>query len=130
MELEFAVHQDGGTQSYPFTIENADCLRIDWRPLIQAMIDDLLAHVQVEQIASRFHSTLAEFALHVASMASIHDVVLGGGCFQNRTLLERTITRLHAKGFEVWWPKQVPPNDGGLALGQIVTLKYVAKAGG
>ena len=47
-------------------------------------------------------------------------VVLSGGCFQNRYLTERTVRRLQAEGFQPYWHQRVPPNDGGIALGQIV----------
>jgi predicted NodU family carbamoyl transferase len=46
-------------------------------------------------------------------------VVLSGGCFQNRYLSERVIARLEAEGFRPYWHQRVPPNDGGIALGQI-----------
>jgi len=46
-------------------------------------------------------------------------VVLSGGCFQNRYLTERTVARLREAGFQPYWHQRVPPNDGGLALGQI-----------
>jgi len=46
--------------------------------------------------------------------------VLTGGCFQNKYLTERTIFRLRAEGFEPFWHRQVPPNDGGIAVGQVL----------
>jgi hydrogenase maturation protein HypF len=46
--------------------------------------------------------------------------VLSGGCFQNRYLTEQTVSRLRASGFSVYWHKDIPPNDGGIALGQVV----------
>jgi hydrogenase maturation protein HypF len=45
-------------------------------------------------------------------------VVLSGGCFQNRVLVERTVARLEARGFRPYWHQRFPPNDGGIALGQ------------
>jgi hydrogenase maturation protein HypF len=47
-------------------------------------------------------------------------VLLTGGCFQNRVLLERAVRELRESGFEAFWPQRVPPNDGGIALGQIM----------
>ncbi len=46
-------------------------------------------------------------------------VVLSGGCFQNRVLTERAVGRLREAGFRPYWHQRVPPNDGGIALGQI-----------
>jgi hydrogenase maturation protein HypF len=48
--------------------------------------------------------------------------VLSGGCFQNRYLLERTIDRLQAAGFRPVWHQRIPPNDGGIALGQVAAV--------
>lgn len=129
MELEYSVDDGDDCEPYPFEIERSECLRVDWRPMVRAIVDNLEESTAIGQLASRFHSTLAEVALQIAYAAREHDVVLGGGCFQNRILLERTISRLRDGGFEVWWPKQAPPNDGGLALGQIVALNQFREAG-
>jgi hydrogenase maturation protein HypF len=48
---------------------------------------------------------------------------LSGGCFQNRYLTERTVRRLRAEGFQPYWHQHVPPNDGGIALGQVVAAR-------
>ena len=56
-------------------------------------------------------------------------VVLTGGCFQNRYLLERAVRGLAAAGFRPYWHQRVPPNDGGIALGQIVAALSAAGAG-
>jgi len=50
-------------------------------------------------------------------------VVLSGGCFQNRYLTERTVARLRAENFSPYWHQRVPPNDGGIALGQVVAAR-------
>ena len=63
---------------------------------------------------------------HVAERAGVRDVALTGGCFQNRWLLSRAVARLRADGFTPHWPRWVPPNDGGIALGQVMA---VARAG-
>jgi hydrogenase maturation factor HypF (carbamoyltransferase family) len=57
-------------------------------------------------------------------------VVLTGGCFQNRILLEGAVGRLNAEGFRPYWHQRVPPNDGGIALGQIAAASLVVGAGG
>lgn len=128
MELEFCVDHSDEPEPYPFEVDQSECLRVDWRPMIQAVVANLKRGIPAGQIASRFHSTLAEVALQIAYAAREHDVVLGGGCFQNRVLLERTVSKLRDGGFRVWWSKQVPPNDGGLALGQIVALSHLSEA--
>jgi hydrogenase maturation protein HypF len=54
-------------------------------------------------------------------------VVLSGGCFQNRILLEGTVTELKKKDFEVYYHSQVPTNDGGVSLGQAVIAGSMMK---
>ena len=70
-------------------------------------------------IAARFHNTLADAIVAVARHVGEPVVALTGGCFQNRLLLERTVPRLRAKGFQVLLHECVPPNDGGISLGQV-----------
>jgi hydrogenase maturation protein HypF len=54
-------------------------------------------------------------------------VAISGGCFQNRYLLERTVNRLRQENFEPYWHQRVPPNDGGIALGQIFAVRHQLK---
>jgi hydrogenase maturation protein HypF len=63
---------------------------------------------------------MANAIVDVARRIGLPRVVLTGGCFQNRFLSERTILLLQAAGFHVYWHQRVPPNDGGIALGQAV----------
>jgi hydrogenase maturation protein HypF len=71
-------------------------------------------------ISAKFHNALAEGIVAVAKHAGQNRVVLSGGCFQNRYLTERAVRRLQAEGFRPYWHQRVPPNDGGIALGQVV----------
>jgi hydrogenase maturation protein HypF len=73
-------------------------------------------------MAARFHNALVDLAEGIAERAGLSRVVLSGGCFQNARLLASVSERLRARGFEVYAPRLVPPNDGGLSLGQL----YVA----
>jgi hydrogenase maturation protein HypF len=92
----------------------------DWGPLIEAVVADMRAGVSVPLIAARFHNALVEWILEVASQAKINQVVLSGGVFQNRYLTERAAAALESRGFTVYTHQRVPPNDGGIALGQAV----------
>ena len=78
----------------------------------------------VASLAARFHSTLARAiaaaCVHVRASDGLDRVCLSGGSFQNMRLLEATIAELERAGFEVYWHSEVPPNDGGIALGQAV----------
>jgi hydrogenase maturation protein HypF len=92
----------------------------DWDPLIRAVIADKRSGVPVPQIAARFHNALVAWIVEVAEAAKLKQVVLSGGVFQNRYLVERAATALESRGFVVHTHQQVPPNDGGIALGQAV----------
>ncbi len=80
---------------------------------------DLRAGVSSGMIAGRFHNGLAAAIVAVAEAIGQPQVALTGGCFQNRLLLERTASRLRQAGFDVLLHRQVPPNDGGISLGQV-----------
>jgi hydrogenase maturation protein HypF len=77
------------------------------------------------EMAARFHNTLAEIVVAVAQRVGEARVVLTGGCFQNKYLAERTIDRLRQAGLEPYWHRQIPANDGGIALGQIMAVARV-----
>jgi len=92
----------------------------DWGPLIEAVIADKRAQVPAAEIAAKFHNALVEWILEVATNAKLKQIVLSGGGFQNRYLTEHAATALEARGFVVHTHHRVPPNDGGIALGQAV----------
>ncbi|MDQ3413524.1 MAG: carbamoyltransferase HypF, partial [Verrucomicrobiota bacterium] len=118
MELEFAIAA-GCDESYPFTLREATPLVIDWEPALRALVEDRRQNVAAGRIAARFHNMLADSILAVARSFEQARVALSGGCFQNRNLTERVITQLRAAGHQPYWPRRVPPNDGGIALGQV-----------
>jgi hydrogenase maturation protein HypF len=76
--------------------------------------------VEVGVICARFHNALVDLIVEVAQRVGLERVALSGGCFQNRYLTERTFHRLLGAGFRPFTHQRVPPNDGGIALGQIV----------
>ena len=121
MALEFAAAGRGG-KPYGFQLQPSDgaALVVDWQPLLEEMLTDISQGQSVPNCAARFHSTLAGIAVAVAQRNGIPAVALTGGCFQNRLLSELTIESLRAAGFHPFWHRQVPPNDGGIALGQVV----------
>ena len=86
-------------------------------------VDDLsygpISVVPIGRIAARFHNMLAEVVVALARHFGKTKVVLSGGCFQNRYLTEQVIDQLTMAGFQPFWQQRVPPNDGGIALGQI-----------
>lgn len=92
---------------------------IDWKPLFRHLVEQYGTGTDPAAAASVFHTTMAEAILAVARKIGHSRVVLTGGCFQNRLLTEMTIGRLRSEGFQVYWHQRVPPNDGGIALGQV-----------
>ncbi len=92
----------------------------DWRPLIDALLEDVHSSIPRARIAARFHNALAGWIVDVAERSTAGQVVLSGGCFQNRYLEERAVELLEAKGIRVFTHQRVPPNDGGIALGQAI----------
>ena len=88
--------------------------------MIEAILADVQQGVSVGIISAKFHNALVEGIVAVAKRAGQERVVLSGGCFQNRYLTERAVRRLQAEGFRPYWHQRVPPNDGGIALGQVV----------
>jgi hydrogenase maturation protein HypF len=92
----------------------------DWAPLISDVRQDSRAGVPVSRIAARFHNALVNWIVEVVEQVRDKQVVLSGGVFQNRYLTERAAAVLEARGFVVHTHRQVPPNDGGIALGQAV----------
>ena len=90
----------------------------DWEPLVRAVLADRAAGVPVGRISARFHNALAELAVAMARRAAVPQVVLSGGCFQNALLSGRVRRRLLDAGFFVYTHREVPPGDGGIALGK------------
>jgi hydrogenase maturation protein HypF len=124
IELEALAREQFQQQSdsvYGFDF-NGSC--IDWMPLWQDLLDELAAKVEPAVIAARFHHTLATAVAQVADgiceKQNIQTVVLSGGVFQNRLLLERTSQLLRDGEITVLAPQALPANDGGLSLGQAV----------
>jgi hydrogenase maturation protein HypF len=95
-------------------------LIIDWAPAILAILADAQAGVARGEIAAKFHNTLAQVIVKMAERVGEQRVVLSGGVFQNKYLLERAVRQLQAAGFHPYWHQRVPSNDGGIALGQAV----------
>jgi hydrogenase maturation protein HypF len=127
----------GETEAYPFEIVNGDGDRnprlLDPAPLLHALLHDLRAGVPVPRIAACFHNGVANMIRDICLMArdatGISTVVLSGGVFQNSTLQRLAISRLQGTGLTLYPHELVPPNDGGLALGQAAIAAYKVKHG-
>ena len=99
-------------------------LVIDWREMVTAIVEAVRRNVPVTDIAAGFHAAtvrmIVDTCVQLRGQGAGNVVGLTGGVFQNALLVERSLDALHAAGFEVLTHHAVPPNDGGLALGQAV----------
>ncbi len=154
MELEFAIGDELTVETYPFRISDwgfrvdasaitnslsainnphsamvvdpRSAMVVDWQPMILAIVKDVQRGQAVGIISAKFHNTLAEIIVALARTIGEQKIVLTGGCFQNKYLTERVVRRLVEEGFKPYWHQRVPPNDGGIALGQVMAVKHKA----
>jgi len=121
IELE-TIAEEGCTDRYPYGIDGDGPWQIDFRPAIENIVREVSAGVPRGRMAAKFHNTLAEAIVEVCrrigAESGLRRVCLSGGTFQNVRLLSATVAGLRAGGFEVFLHARVPPNDGGIALGQ------------
>ncbi len=117
MALEFCAMRSESRQSYDFTLQDDI---IDWQKMLRQIIDNIDAKVPVCDIARKFHNTLSTIIVDVARAVGEKRVLLTGGCFQNKLLLENAIAALKEAGFYPCWHHHIPPGDGGIAAGQIM----------
>lgn len=131
MELEMALEGEGD-EAYDHSIaeelEGGERVRVvGWQPLIREVVEDLLRGTALGQISLKFHNAIVRSILQVCRRLreeeGLETVVLTGGVFQNAYLLAKTAEKLEAKDFKVLIPREVPPNDGGISLGQAVIAR-------
>lgn len=119
--LEQAAVESDTTDSYPFLLKNNIMYQI---PVIEGIVQDLNAGLAPADIAKKFHNTVVEMILAVSESlrqeTGMTTVALSGGVFQNAIILEHSFERLKERGFVPLIHQAVPPNDGGVALGQAV----------
>jgi len=127
MALEFAAGSApldlSRTPPYPYRVtETERSLILDWGPSVEGILAE---RSDVTRAAARFHATLAAGIVEVARRIGENRVVLTGGCFQNRRLTELTLDGLVHAGLEPVWHARIPPNDGGISVGQVVATARV-----
>ncbi len=123
MELEFALDGVKTEESYPLRIadlSDKSAIIVDWEPMAREILEDVRDRIPSGIVSAKFHNTLVEAIVAVARRVREERIVLTGGCFQNKYLTERTVRRLRREGFRPYWHQRIPPNDGGIALGQAV----------
>jgi hydrogenase maturation protein HypF len=128
MSLEFQARQASIEDSYPIHWKRNDrekeahpgrsTWEADWGPMLRSLLEDLRQEKVVPEMAAKFHNALVECIVSFAERMKVRRVVVSGGCFQNRLLMDKLIPIL-SESYEFYFPQKVPPNDGGIALGQI-----------
>ena len=118
MRLESAIN-DETNDFYPFRAEKT----ILFSDTLKAVIEDM-KHKSASVISAKFHNTVAQVILEVSKQirkeTSINKVLLSGGVFQNKYLMEKSLYLLNRNRFKVFTNHIVPANDGGISLGQLV----------
>jgi hydrogenase maturation protein HypF len=107
-------------------------VQLSLRKTVRGLIEDLKRAASPAVISAKFHNTLAEALLAMAEAARdrsrLDTAALSGGVFCNRYLISRLVTRLKQEGFVVLWNRDVPSNDGGIALGQAAIAARMSKS--
>ena len=129
MAVEFTASGEEKPYSFVLKTKSKPKTLIHWEPIVQGIVEDIKSGVPRHAIAARFHATLAEVIVKVAHEVGEHRVALSGGCFQNALLAHLAGERLEAEGFRPYFHQRVPPNDGGLSLGQIVVAAEAMRRG-
>jgi hydrogenase maturation protein HypF len=87
---------------YPYAIRSSKPLIVDWEPMLRKLLPPTCENSFPQTISARFHNTLAEIIVDIAERIGEPGIVLTGGCFQNRYLIERTVGRLDSCGFSAY----------------------------
>jgi hydrogenase maturation protein HypF len=124
MRLEAAADRNA-TGEYRFPLSDGELPELDWRPMFRELLADRRRGVEPAVMAMRFHRSLARGIVTVCRRWANLPVVLTGGVFQNRLLTE-LVVEMHDDGSQpLGLPGLIPPNDGGLAAGQLAIAAAV-----
>jgi hydrogenase maturation protein HypF len=122
------------TSETPYGVEidhRGGVYRIGFQSIVRGVVEDIHRGVSGERVSRRFHLTVVEAFARVCGLlrddTGLEKVVLGGGVFQNRTLLTEMEARLSREGFQVYSKSLVPANDGGISMGQAVAAHYLRR---
>jgi len=107
------------TGFYSYNIRESENICVDWAPLVEELLKEKNNGEALEKISAKFHNTLANIILDVSKIIGEDKILLSGGCFQNKILVEKTIKLLRENKFQVFSHCLIPPNDGGISFGQI-----------
>ena len=124
IELELAIADLKTNAVYNFGLirlrDRTRPIVIDWKTIIREILIDIKNNLSPAVISAKFHNTLVATIVAIAKNMGRKQIILTGGCWQNKYLTERTIALLRQENFIPYWHHRVPCNDSGIALGQIV----------
>lgn len=136
IEVEWLAAEVAADTSYPFdfmTPEAQGPIVVDTRPIIRGVTQDAERGLESARIARRFHSTMVDLIISLCERirrdTGLEAVVLSGGVFMNVLLTREVRDCLQRRGFQVYCHRMVPPNDGGLSLGQLAIAAHASLSG-
>jgi hydrogenase maturation protein HypF len=125
MWLEQRACTSTAVEPYPFPFTGSE---LDFRPLLQSVLADRARGRGISEIARAFQLGIAQGLCHclrtICAERQIYTIVLSGGVFQNELLLQDVKTILNSTAFQIWTNHAVPPNDGGISLGQAALAAF------
>jgi hydrogenase maturation protein HypF len=120
-----AISDSDEDAAYDFPIQGSQILL---KPIFEEILNDLRANLPQSTISAKFHNAVINLSLDVSERlrkeTDIKTVAISGGVWQNKLLIKRIIPALEKAGFTPLWHHQVPTNDGGVALGQLLTALF------
>lgn len=131
MEFEFAAEtcsDEVKTNDYfafDTVMNDNGAYEIRWAGIIRSLAEAASRGESAGSLSMKFHNSMAEIIVSTARLLHITRVVLTGGCFLNKLLLEKSISRLEEEGFKVYWHQRVPTGDGGISAGQMKYASYI-----
>lgn len=133
IELEgIANENEESSYSSELLVSNGKIL-MHWRKMWEELVQDVITEVPPDICSMKFHNyivnSLVEATKVIGNKRGINDVVLSGGVFQNQIILKKTIENLTKSGFKVYYHKEVPTNDQGIAVGQLAICAAKIKKG-
>ena len=121
--VQYAAEACQVDDGYEYTVDDTGLpVVLNWEPMILSLLRDARDSVSPGMIAAKVHNTMVQMILTIAKRVGLTDVILTGGCCQNRYLVEHAINTLKSAGYVPHIPWVVPPNDGGIALGQLAAV--------
>ena len=130
MAVEFMA-SESEYKHYPIEWKSVQGFQtLDWSGVLEGILKDNDNGLDNSLISAKFQNSLVEGVIEAGSVFGQNKVLLSGGCFQNKKLLESSVRGLRAAGLEVFWPREVPPNDGGVSLGQAIIARGLGAVDG